>query len=696
MRKLFILLISFNVVTVYSQQFETLNEEYENNQRGWGESDGEERASKVENGKFILEQKNEGASGFWKEIIVDPRYDYSYEASFTQVSGVDNNGYGILFGRYDWDDYFTFVVSSNGFAKIYGKVDGERVGLIEWTEFDAVKPMGEENVLKIKQSEGQVQFFVNGKLFHTEERIAFVGELTGFKLDNQMKVEVDYLRMKFHKRTLLLIDDPENGFEKENLGPTVNTAVEEKSPFITADGNQLYFNRKDDPQNYAEGYTDIWMSQYDSIADSWKQAVHLGYPLNNKGHNFIISITPDGNKALMGNTYKEDGSKGFAGVSLAHKRNGRWQVPVEQTVRGFVNNDKYVNYFLTSDGTKLISSIDDGNSYGNKDLYISFLQSDSTWTKPLNMGPTLNSFMTDFAPFLAPDNKTLYFSSYGHPGYGSSDIFVSKRLDESWTKWSTPKNLGPEINSEDWDAYFVIPAHGANAYLVSSEDGGYGQGDIYRIPVPKEAKPDPVLIVKGKVINKKTNEPLDAIVQYENIVSQDREGIAHSYGWDGYKIVLPAGKKFGFRAEAKGFIPQSQNIDLSQLAAFSDTTINLYLVPMEVGQSIKLNNIFFDKGKSTLRDESELELRRMIDILISNSNLHFEVQGHTDSIGESKANQNLSNNRAKTVYNFLVKHGIPAERLSYKGYGAEKPIDTNDTPIGRQNNRRVEIEIVKD
>ncbi|OIQ37484.1 MAG: hypothetical protein BM555_00745 [Crocinitomix sp. MedPE-SWsnd] len=689
-------ILGLTSLSVNAQGYTIINEDFNNNDRGWLEEDNDERSSIVKDGKFIVDQKEDAACGFWRELTVNPHHDYMVEASFTQISGVDNNGYGLMLGRYDWDDYYAFVVTSNGYGKIYCKIDGERTGIVEWKLFGAINGMGERNILKVSQTDGVVGFYINGKLFHSQESVPLVGELTGFKFDDMMKVEIDFLNMKYKKRVINLIDDPENGYVRENLGTNIDTKNEEKSPFITADGHHLYFNRKNDPQNFAPDMTDIWISEYDSINDEWKQAVHPGQPLNNAGHNFVISITPDGNKALLGNTYKEDGGVGYAGVSLAHKKNGNWGHPVTQTVRDFVNNDKYVNYFLTADGTKLLMSIDDGESHGDKDLYISFLQGDSTWTKPLNMGNTLNSFMTDFSPFLAPDNKTIYFSSYGHPGYGSSDIFVSTRKDESWTEWTTPKNLGPEVNTEKWDAYFVMPAEGDLAYLVSSQESGYGKGDIYRIRVPKDVKPEPVLIVKGKVVDKKTNEPIDAMVEYENLSSQEREGIAHSYGWDGFKIVLPAGKNFGFRAEAEGYIPVSENIDLSTLAAYSDTTINLFMVPMEKGQTIALNNIFFDEGKSTLRGESELELRRMIDILVTNNNLHFEIQGHTDNSGEDKVNKNLSTNRAKTVFKFLVEHGIPQDRLSYKGYGHKRPIDTNDTEIGRQNNRRVEIKIKKD
>lgn len=684
-----LLFITFNS---YSQKFEEFLDGFENNVNNWLEKDDAKQLSKIEDGHYLIKQKIEGACGFGTKVKVNPQYDYEIEVSVREVDGVNNNGYGIMFGQFDWEDYFTFVISSNGYGKIYGKVDNEKVVVKDWAKFAAIKPMPETNILKIRQKDDVVRFYINGELFHSNEKLNLVGHKTGFKVDDEMTVEADYIKINRYTEPIYLIKDPANGHKMENLGSNINTVDEDKSPFITADGKHLYFNRKNHPENIAEDYTDIWMSELDTINNVWQKAKHLPPPLNNDGYNYVISMTPDNNKVLVGNTYKADGSKGSSGVSISYKKNGKWTLPKEQDIKEFRNDDKYVNYFLTTDGTKLFSSIDDGDTYGNKDLFISFLNGDSTWTKPMNLGPQINSFMTDFSPFLAPDGKTLFFSSYGHSGYGSSDIFMSTRKDDSWTNWTKPKNLGPEINTDDWDAYFVLAAHGDFAYLVSAKDG-FGKSDIFRIKAPESIKPEPVLIVQGKVVDKKANEPIDAYVEYENLQTGERVGIAHSYGWDGFKIVLPAGSNYGFRAEAEGYIPISQNIDLSNLKAFSDTTINLFLVPVEKGQKIALNNIFFDEGKSALRDESELELRRMIDILMTHNQYKFEIGGHTDNSAADAQNKYLSEYRAKTVYTFLINHGIPENRISFKGYGSKYPIDSNDTPIGRQNNRRVEITI---
>ena len=172
------------------------------------------------------------------------------------------------------------------------------------------------------------------------------------------------------------------------------------------------------------------------------------------------------------------------GISIVYRKNGKWQLPIEQKITDFINEGKYVNYHLTSDNTKLIMAIKNNESYGGKDLFISFLLSDSCWSRPVNMGEALNTFADELSPFLATDGKTLYFASHGHAGYGSSDIFMSKRLDNTWTNWSKPKNLGSEINSGKWDAYYNVPAKGDYAYIVSyNEELTYGKGDIFRIKI---------------------------------------------------------------------------------------------------------------------------------------------------------------------------------------------------------------------
>ena len=356
--------------------------------------------------------------------------------------------------------------------------------------------------------------------------------------------------------------------------------------------------------------------------------------------------------------------------------------------------------FYTSDGDSVVIDeyhlvdMADVSTLSDKDIFVCFLTENNTWSVPKNLGPNVNSFASDFAPFLSVDGRTLFFASYGHPGYGSADVFVTKRLDDTWTNWSKPQNLGPEINTSAWEGYYTLSAQGDYAYMVSTQNS-LGRGDLFKIQIGESYQPDPTLIVKGRVFNAKTKKAINAEIEYENLGTGKREGLAQSEVTSGYKIVLPSGENYGFRAKAEGFIPISQNLDLENLEAFSEKEIDLYLVPIEKGQVIRLNNIFFDFGKAMLTEASFLELNRLVSILNNNPNLRIELSGHTDDKGEYQFNLKLSEDRAKAVVEYLVQKGIDPKRLESKGYGESRPVDTNETDEGRQLNRRVEFVILE-
>jgi outer membrane protein OmpA-like peptidoglycan-associated protein len=173
-------------------------------------------------------------------------------------------------------------------------------------------------------------------------------------------------------------------------------------------------------------------------------------------------------------------------------------------------------------------------------------------------------------------------------------------------------------------------------------------------------------------------------------------GLATSNPTDGsYKIVLPAGQVYSFLAEKDDFYPISENFDVQKLTEYKEIEKNLYLAPIEVGSIIRMNNLFFDFGKSDLRPESFPELDRAVDFLNKYPSITIEVGGHTDNVGSDGDNKKLSQERAKSVENYLLKKSISAARLQSAGYGESKPVTKNDTDENRQMNRRVEFIILK-
>ncbi|HWZ21339.1 MAG TPA: OmpA family protein, partial [Cytophagaceae bacterium] len=332
----------------------------------------------------------------------------------------------------------------------------------------------------------------------------------------------------------------------------------------------------------------------------------------------------------------------------------------------------------------------------DRDLYVSFLKGDSTWTKPLNLGKNINTKGTEAAPFLASDDRTLYFTSDGLNGYGGSDIYMSRRLDNTWTNWSVPENLGPIVNTAHDESYLTLTASGDKVYFTS-QVRNENDVDMYMLTLPKILKPTPVMLLLGRVINSKTNEYIPGVkIFFEDLTTGVEIGIASSNVNSGnYQMILPSGNNYGYLAEKPGFISVNSNIDLTKMTEYKEYHKDLYLTPIEVGQSIVINNIFFDFDKYDLKKESFPELNRLVKILNSNTTMKIEISAYTDDMGTIKYNDNLSIKRAESVVNYLLSNsGIDKSRIVMKHYGESKPVASNATANGRQLNRRVEFKIL--
>ncbi len=480
--------------------------------------------------------------------------------------------------------------------------------------------------------------------------------------------------------------------QPQNLGPAINSVYDEIMPIISPDGKTLYFDRKDHPSNTGGIINDdIWMATLDG--STWSRAGNVGSPLNNRGHNFLTAISPDGNTALLGNVYEPNGSMS-SGLSIARRAANGWAFPKKLIIDNYYNNNKFSEFHLGADGKTIVMTVQRMDSQGGKDLYVSFIKGDGTWTEPKNLGARVNSAATEMSPFLAADGKTLYFSSDGFSGYGGKDMFMSRRLDDSWTKWTEPQNLGPMINSANWDAYYSIPASGEYAYF-SSENNSIGKTDIFRIQLPEEMRPDPVVLVRGKVLDEKTQKPISAKIIYENLRTGEELGVANSNPRTGeYTIILPAGEKYGFLAQSDDYLSENQNIDLTRIDQYKELNQDLLLVPIRLNETVVLNNIFFPPSKWSLTPDSKPELERIYEFLKDHGNIKVEIGGHTNDACSEEFCRLLSTNRAKAVYSYLVKKGIPSNRITFKGYGSNQPRYSNATPDGRRKNRRVEFKII--
>jgi outer membrane protein OmpA-like peptidoglycan-associated protein len=495
--------------------------------------------------------------------------------------------------------------------------------------------------------------------------------------------------------------DTPKDIQKENLGKTINSPGQEVAPVIAPDGKTLYFTRNFNKANMgASDRQDVWYSTLEpSVSGNtpgWSEAVNIGSPINNVGDNAISSMATDGRTAYLINVYRPDGGLSF-GISKSIRTKTGWSQPVECKIANNYNlhEKNQLEFCVSPDGRAIILAVQRKDSRGNRDLYISLQKPDNTWSEPVSLGNVVNTADFESSPFLAADSRTLYFTSAGHSGYGNGDIFVSRRLDDSWSNWSEPENLGPSINTAEWDGYFTIPASGEYAYL-SSRAGSLGEDDIFRLKLFPAIKPDPVAIVAGQVLDSKSKKPVAAAV-VSKVFGDTKEvaNVDYSPEMGEYKLILPTQKVYTMTASKEGYFPTTETLDLSKDKRFRDIRRNLYLVKIESGQKITMREVLFQQSQFALLPSANEELDRVVGMLEKYPSMDLLVEGHTDNQGDWEPNMKLAQDRVRVVKDYLTGKGIDEKRIQTKAWGPSKPVASNETEEKRKLNRRVEFTILK-
>ncbi|MBL7861499.1 MAG: OmpA family protein [Cyclobacteriaceae bacterium] len=675
----------------WSQPAILVKEEFSNNNNSWWTGKGENYAMKIEQGKYILTtlQKDNGRYVTISPYI-DSKKDFSIEATFVQKSGSDNNGFGLLWGE-SGGKYHDFVITINGYYKILSPETGE--GLNQWIEYKNVKPMGQPNVLKVEQKKGRLFYSINADLVAETGSLPIYGNRIGFITYTDMVLEVDNFIFR-HDIKINLPPDLASGLTKENLGPEVNSVYDDLGPHITSDGKMILFGREHAPENIGgkEDGEDIWVTTSEDGV-KWSRSKNMGSPINDSEANNLAAISTDNNLLLFCR---------LDGFQIRKRTKEGWTPPEYLNVR-FKNESKNMEANLSPDGKALLFTAkltqnlfyNESSESKEKDIYVTTQNENGEWSSPINLGSKINSRGDEISPFLAADGRTLYFATDGRPGYGNYDIFMSKRTGTSWTQWSDPVNLGPEINTTGFDAYYTISAAADYAYMVSDRNS-IGASDLVRIKLPQAIKPDPVVLLKGRTLNAKTKEPISADIFFEDLSLRKEVGEAISDPNTGsYRIALTNGKNYGIRAQAKGYLSVNENLELVSITEYRELTRDLLLVPIEVGGTILLNNVFFVQGKALLKSESYPELDRLVQIMMENPAIRIELEGHTDNVGNKAALLKLSEERVQAVKTYLEGKGIKKDRITGKGYGGSRPLAPNDSNENRQRNRRVEFKITK-
>ena len=404
--------------------------------------------------------------------------NYTITASFRHENGETQKGYGIVFESAGIENSNVFLISASGYFLTGCFSGGLFTNFCNWRKSEFINGSGGCDTLKIVKADRMTFFYVNGHQVFSTAEVKTYGSLHGYAVKKNQEVSSDFF--------IIETEDDKYVFESpKTLLESVNSLASEIAPIESDDGSTLYFSRIGFPGNYGHENGDIWAAQ--KISGGFSLPVRLPYKPNDSLVNAVIRAS-DGNRTLyVEGVYDKNGKRVSAhGISKTTRISDHYYSPPEEVkIKDYSNLDEHGTYAFSADFKVLIISAETKNGLGGLDLYVSFLGKDGVYSKPKNLGKPLNTELDDGTPFLTSDDKTLFFSSYGHKGFGGSDIFVSRRLDKTFLKWSEPENLGSSVNSVNWDAYFSVSQDQKTAYFVSNDNENLDE-DIFSIRVPKE------------------------------------------------------------------------------------------------------------------------------------------------------------------------------------------------------------------
>lgn len=483
-------------------------------------------------------------------------------------------------------------------------------------------------------------------------------------------------------------------FDPENLGANINSTSDEWINATTVDESFIIFTvfHKVKTPRGERKTEDFYFSRKNEQGE-WKPRQPMSKLFNTPNEEGAMFISPDNSFLVFSGCNRPDGF-GSCDLYISFRRGSKWSKPKNMGSR--VNSRAWDTHPTIASDNKTIYFISTRKGgYGGADVWKTVVQQDGSWSSPENLGPVINTPQDEYYPFIHFDNQTLYFTSSGHIGMGGMDFFLSRKQDDGW---SQPQNLGYPVNTYRNELGLQVNAAGDLAFISTDRLKGQGGFDIYSFKLPEEYQPTPVTYMKGIVFDQNTKQKLQA--KFELIDLETEEVIATSFSdmqSGAFLLSIPSNRNYALNVKRPGYLFYSDNFSLEGVHGKTDPYIkNIPLKPIEVGETVVLRNIFFEYDEYTLLPKSKVELKRLVNLLKNNPELNIRIQGHTDSQGDEQYNQELSENRAKAVYEYLVERGIDQGRLAYKGFGESQPIATNKTEEGRAKNRRTEFVVVKE
>lgn len=513
-------------------------------------------------------------------------------------------------------------------------------------------------------------------------------------------------------------NENDNNIKIVNLGKKVNTSAPEYVPTFIND--ELYFTSK---------RKDSEKEKFNEWDGKYFEAMYTAKLKNGSPEKVDYLYIPTSNKKIKPNTNRSlisvSGNKKYLFIFEDTKIT---QVPLDsiayqknKPLSKAINMGYYQNHAcLSKDGQTLYFTSESENGIGGLDIYISRKNPDGSWSAPENLGSPINTEYDEDAPFLSDDEKTLYFASNGHPGFGNFDIYKS---EWNGTRWSEPVNLGQPINSYGHDIFYFEDNSKTNTYFSSYRKGGYGDMDIYKILYLDKFKNIPISDVNiGEIVATKLNDssyhlsthlptPYQAYFPEWKIKSNTINNSETN-------CIVRAGEKEQVVYEAVIVCDTCLNPlkvrltkvieNAAPVLASNSTPSKIDIASLPKGEipdnilhslGFDTTSIYFDFDKSNIKEEYQTKINHNIELL-KKYQLYLKVEAYSDLFGNKHKHRQISNDRAKQVYRYLVNNGLNKKQiLEYKGKGALHYCDEKDLekcPDGiHSRNRKAKIRVYK-
>lgn len=475
----------------------------------------------------------------------------------------------------------------------------------------------------------------------------------------------------------------------------ISTEEDEYLGVISPDQELMFFtrrsmkvNRRDGPAARSRLVEEFSMARWNEVSQSFPKGAALPSPFNQNFNEGGPSITGNNTELYFTVCQNEGGYQNCDIYFSERNAFGGWSTP--ESIGDHINrrNSWESQPSVNANGDMLFFASNREGGLGGLDLYYCSRQEDGTWSAPQNVGAPINTPKDEKTPFIHSDSRTLYFTSNGQLGLGGFDIFYARATDEG--VWQAPENIGYPINSEEDDLGLFVSLDGQTGYFASNKLRANMGWDIYQFEMPLQTRPRAVSLIKGTLKDANDEAPQEASLELKNLRTKEVTKIKVDEETGAYARVVEVKPKEDLilTVKKKGAAFSSKYINSEEKPLRGVVQASMAVEELQVGKEYTLNDINFATNSYMLDAVSKAVVDEFILFLEENPNLKADIQGHTDNVGNDQDNLNLSKNRAKTVYDYVLGHGIAAARLSHHGYGETRPIADNGLEEGRAKNRR--------